>query len=97
MIQRYTSVSNGFGGESHTWADHLEYEGVLDQLSGNEFVKADKVFPGSTHILIGPVADITESDRVIFNNKQYDVKNVDNPLNLNRHLEILLEYKGAVE
>lgn len=95
-IQRYTSVSNGFGGYTETWADHLEYEGVIDQLSGNEYFKADKVFPGSTHILIGPVADITEKDRAIFNNKQYDVKNVDNPMNMDVHLEILLEYKGAV-
>lgn len=97
MIQRHSSVSNGFGGFTETWENHIEYDGVLDQLSGNEYVKADKTFPGSTHILIGPIADITESDRVLIGNKQYDVKNVDNPMNLDYHLEILLEYKGVIE
>lgn len=96
-VERVITVSNGFGGYTETWATHIaEYSGVIDQLSGNEFVKADKTFPGSTHILIGDIADITENDRVIFNGKQYDIKNVDNPMNLDRHLEILLEYKGAV-
>lgn len=97
-IQRVTTVSNGFGGYTETWADHItEYGTALDQLSGNEFVKADKTFPGSTHILIGDIADITENDRVIVGNKHYDIKNVDNPMNMDRHLEILLEYKGLME
>ncbi|CAM3729862.1 phage head closure protein [Mesobacillus zeae] len=96
-IQRVTTVSNGFGGYIETWTNHIEnYGTALDQLSGNEFVKADKTFPGSTHILIGDIADITENDRVLLNNEQYDIKNVDNPMNMDRHLEILLEYKGAV-
>lgn len=97
-VERFTSVSNGYGGYTETWSTHINnYPGALDQLSGNEFVKADKTFPGSTHILIGDIADITENDRVIFNGKQYDIKNVDNPMNMDRHLEILLEYKGLIE
>lgn len=96
-VERVTTVSNGFGGYTESWATHIEdYPGIIDQLNGNEFVKADKTFPGSTHILIGEIADITENDRVIVGNKHYDIKNVDNPMNLDRHLEILLEYKGLI-
>jgi SPP1 family predicted phage head-tail adaptor len=97
-VERFTSTPNGFGGYTQAWTTHIENYGyALDQLSGNEFVKADKTFPGSTHILIGDIADITENDRVIVGNKHYDIKNVDNPMNLDRHLEILLEYKGLIE
>jgi SPP1 family predicted phage head-tail adaptor len=97
-IQRYEKVSNGMGGYFQQWSDYLpSYGYALDQLSGDEFVKADKTFPGSTHVLIGEVTDITEADRVLVGNKIYNIKNVDNPMNLDRHLEILLEYKGVRE
>lgn len=97
-IQRSSSVPNGIGGYSQAWATHIsDYDGVLDQLTGNERISADKVSLNSTHILIGQVVDVNESDRVIHNNKIYEIKNVDNPMNMDRHLEILLEYKGLIE
>jgi SPP1 family predicted phage head-tail adaptor len=96
-IQRLTTVSNGFGGYVETWNTVItDYDGVMDQLSGNEKLSADQISPNSTHILIGPIDDINENDRVAFNGKIYDVKNIDNPMNMNKHLEILLEYKGDV-
>lgn len=98
MIQRYTKTSNGMGGWVETWADHLAYDGVIDQLSGNEIVSANQLAPASSHVLIGGyVEDINESDRVLFNGKIYAIKNIDNPMNLNQHLEILLEYKGVLQ
>lgn len=96
MIQRSISVSNSIGGFIETWTPHIvDYDGVMDQLSGNEIISADKISPNSTHILIGPMADIQISDRVLFNEHIYDIKNIDNPMNLDHHLEILLEYKGV--
>jgi SPP1 family predicted phage head-tail adaptor len=94
-IQRLTLVPNGFGGYTESWDTHIsDYDGIIDQLSGNEVLSADKISPNSTHILIGEVTDIKESDRILYNGKIYEVKNVDNPMNMDRHLEILLEYKG---
>ena len=98
VIQRYTAISNGVGGYTQTWSNLIDdYDGIFDQLSGNERLSADKISPNSTHILIGGVVDVKESDRVIHNNKIFDVKNVDDPMNMGRHLEILLEYKGLME
>jgi SPP1 family predicted phage head-tail adaptor len=95
-IQRFTSVPNGIGGYIETWATYLaDYDGIIDQLSGNEILSADKISPNSTHILIGVIADIKASDQVLFNEHIYDIKNIDNPMNMDRHLEILLEYKGV--
>lgn len=96
-IQRFTSVSNGMGGYIEDWVNHMDYDGVIDQLSGNEKVVANQLSPTSTHVLIGSVVDITEKDRVVFEGKVYDVKNVDDPMNLHRHLECLLEYKGVLQ
>jgi SPP1 family predicted phage head-tail adaptor len=98
MIQRYSKTSNGMGGYIEEWTDYLPYEGVIDQLSGNEVISANQLAPSSTHILIGAyVEGIKESDRVSFDGKVYDIKNIDNPMNLNRHLEILLEFKGVLQ
>jgi SPP1 family predicted phage head-tail adaptor len=97
IIQRLTSVPNGIGGYIEDWNNHLEYPGVLDQLTGNERLSAEKISPLSSHILIGPMAEIKEADRVIYNDRIYNIVNIDNPMNLNRHLEILLEFKGMVE
>lgn len=97
-IQRYEALPNGIGGYSQTWSTIIQnYDGVLDQLTGNERISANQLSPNSTHILIGPMADIQESDRVLFRNKLYEIKNVDNPMSLDRHLEILLEYKGMID
>jgi SPP1 family predicted phage head-tail adaptor len=96
-IQRYTSVSNGFGGTTQMWANHLEIDGVIDALSGNEQNIANQINIVASHVLICPVCDITESDRVIYLEKRYDVKFVDNPLNSNHHLEVMLEYKGVMQ
>jgi SPP1 family predicted phage head-tail adaptor len=95
IIQRYETVSNGMGGSFSQWTNHLEYDGVIDQLTGNEMLEADRIAENSTHILIGPMADIKRQDRVLFNGKRFDVKNVDNPMQMNRHLEILLQYEGG--
>ncbi|MDF2790818.1 MAG: Phage head-tail joining protein [Neobacillus sp.] len=96
-IQRSVNVPNGIGGYTQTWSTIIvDYDGIIDQLSGNERLSADKISPNSTHILIGEVVDVKESDRVVHNQKIYEIKNVDNPMNMDRHLEILLEYKGLI-
>jgi SPP1 family predicted phage head-tail adaptor len=98
IIQRLTSVPNGMGGYVESWADLMEYSGVIDQLSGNEVVIANQLSPASTHVLIGEyVEGIQENDRVLFNDKVYDIKNIDDPMNLHRQLECLLEFKGVMQ
>lgn len=96
-IQRYTSTPNGFGGTTQTWANHLEIDGVIDALSGNERVVGNQLNIVASHVLICPVCDVKEQDRVIYLDKRYDVKYVDNPLNHNHHLEVMLEYKGVMQ
>lgn len=94
-IERLTTVPNGIGGYIETWNTVIsDYDGIIDQLTGNEKLAADQISQNSTHILIGAIADIDKSDRVLFKNKIYSIKNIDNPMNMDSHLEILLEYVG---
>lgn len=96
-IERLLKVRSGLGWSSEYIA-HIElYNGVIDMLSGEEILANQNIQIESTHILIGPLADIKEGDRVIHNGIVYDVKYVDNPMNLNKHLEITLKRSDVNE
>lgn len=95
LVQRYTSVDDGMGGKDYEWNDHTVIEGVLDQLSGDEILASEKLNKLSSHIfIIFEMVDVKEEDRFIINDGIYQVKNVDNPNNMDRQLEIKLEYTG---
>ena len=94
-FQRYAVVDDGMGGEKYEWVDHLTVEGTLDQLSSDEILAYDRINKIASHIfIIFEMIDVTEEDRMIFNNYIYNVTNVDNPMNLDRQLEITVEYTG---
>jgi SPP1 family predicted phage head-tail adaptor len=97
MIERATSTDNGFGGTTTEWVTINEVDGVVDMLSGNEVMAADALNRSSSHILIVfGMFDIKRGDRVIANSNQYRVTYVDNPMNLNRQLEISLLWEKEV-
>lgn len=96
-VQRFTSTDNGYGGSTQTWADHLDVEGVIDMLSGNEVIAQDALSRTSSHILIlFEIVDIKRGDRVLDNGDQYRVTYVDNPMNLDRQLEVNLLWEKEV-
>lgn len=95
MVQRHKPISDGAGGVRYEWGDHIDISGTLDQLSGDEVLASDKLGQLSSHIfIIFEMVDVKNEDRMIINESVYMVKNVDNPNNLNRQLEIKLEYTG---
>ena len=94
QVQRYVTTDNGFGGTKKEWVDHLVVNGVIDMLSGDEVLAADKLGRSSSHILIMfDIVDIKREDRIISNDEQYRVAYVDNPMGMNRQLEISLEWE----
>lgn len=94
-FQRYTEVDDGLGGKEYQWVNHITRDGMLDQLSADEILASEKLGVVSSHVfIIFEIIDVKEEDRAIINKKIYQVKNVDNPNNLDRQLEIMLEYTG---
>lgn len=95
IVQRYTAIDDGTGGEHYDWKDLDEISGTLDQLSGEEILASDKLGVLSSHIfIIFEVVDVTTEDRFIIDGEIYRVTDVDNPMNMDRQLEIKLEYTG---
>jgi len=95
VVQRYVETDDGMGGKDYRWENHIEIEGTLDQLTGDEVLASDKLGELSDHIfIIFEIVDVKRGDRFIINDEIYNVTNVDNPNNLDRHLEIKLKYTG---
>lgn len=75
--------------------------GWLDYSSGeSNRTSFDAKIQESTHIFICDYVALdsritAETSRMVINTKNYDVLLIDNPMELNRQLEIYLKYTGA--
>ena len=102
VLQTKTTTKNAFGEKVETWNDVQLLKGFLDFTGGDGSYKSN--FKGSveetTHIFI---CDYVKLDvkptqcRMVIDNKIYDVLMIDNPMNLNQHLEFMLKYNEVIK
>lgn len=92
---------NEIGESVPAWETAHEIKGFLDLSNGDSkrTVYNAKV-QESTHIFICDYFGISEqvkaeNSRMMIAGLEYDVMLIDNPMNLNEHLEIYLKYTGA--
>ena len=104
ILQVKTSSKNAFGEKVETWSDVQLLKGFLDFTGGDGSYKSN--FKGSveetSHIFICDYDKITSGAvptqcRMVIDNKVYDVLMIDNPMNLNKHLEIMLKYNEVIQ
>lgn len=101
-LQTQSSTAKNEIGESiPTWETVHEITGFLDLSSGDakRTVYNAKV-QESTHIFICDYFGISEqvkseNSRMMIAGLEYDVMLIDNPMNLNKQLEIYLKYTGG--
>lgn len=96
-----TSTINAIGEKETTWVDAVSFEGVLGLQSGDhKYTTYNAKIEESTHTLVCDFnADIyalaDQNTRVIAKGKMYDVLLIDNPDELDIHLEINLRFVGG--
>ena len=93
-----------------TWHDVVTLKGFIDLSNGDsKHTTYDAKIQESTHVFVcdyKPIPDTLEVDgkkvkvsaensRLVANSKRYDVMLIDNPMELNQHLEIYLKYTGG--
>ena len=77
--------------------------GWLDYSTGeSNRTSYDAKIQESTHVFICDYVPLdsritAENSRMIINGKKYDVMVIDNPMELNQHLEIYLKFTGGVK
>lgn len=99
-IQVKTSSINDLGEQVLAWTDKYTLTGWLDLSSGNSNYSHKTKSEDSTHVFISDYnstirdLDITQC-RFIIKNRIYEVKFIDDPMELNDHLEITLNLLGV--
>lgn len=98
ILKEKVLMENEIGERVATYQDYKTIKGFLDFMNEttNHNNNNSKVVE-STHVFICDYVAIDKSERdliAICNNQEFDVKYIDNPMNLNKHLEIFLDYLG---
>ena len=103
IIQVETSSKNAFGEIENTYKNLTTVKGFLDYTGGDGSYKNN--FKGeleeTTHIFICDYENVASKatptqSRMIIGDKIYDILYIDNPMNLNEHLEIMLKYNEVM-
>ena len=110
VLQVSTTTKNEIGEKVQEWHDVAELLGFLDLQSGDsKYTTYNAKIQESTHIFIcdykpilgtldvnGKTVKVSaENARMVANSQRYDVKLIDDPMELHKHLEIYLKYTGG--
>lgn len=91
-------ITNDIGEKVPVESDYMALTGFLDLSSGDsKYVNYNAKIQESTHIFICDYVKIDKKAtelKAYINDKMYDVMLIDNPMELNEHLEIYLKYIG---
>ncbi|HEM3543425.1 TPA: phage head closure protein [Streptococcus suis] len=92
LLKYQESGKNALGQKVYDFVESEKLEGFLDMLTGNEADRATAL-TSSTHIFLTEQVgvQITTKDRIRAKGIDYEVSFVDNPVNLDHHLEIYLK------
>lgn len=96
------SNKNEYGESVAVWENVKTLNGFLDLMSGNaNYTSYNTKIAESTNIFMCDYCDLStvnvEKARMVIKDKMYDITWIDDPMGLNRHLEIFLKYVGGVQ
>lgn len=100
-IQISATEKNYIGESVKSWIDVQILFGWLDFMSGDaRYSNYNAKIQESTHVFICDYVKLdskitSENSRMIVNGYIYDITMIDNPMELNEHLEIFLAYTGG--
>jgi len=100
-VQVKNIVINEIGEHETNWNDVQSIKGFLDLMSGDSnFQSYDTKLQDSTHIFISDFVVLdpiirSNNSRLIVEQNVYDILLIDNPMNLDRQLEIYLRFIGS--
>ena len=98
-LQVKSTEKNEIGEAEKTWVDACSLTGWLDLQSGDSTTNFNAKTQESTHIFLCDYDSLeginTDNARMVINSEVYEIQLMDNPMNMNQHLEIYLKYIGG--
>lgn len=100
-IQLHSTIRNAIGEEVKDWMPVQRIKGFLDLMGGeSRYDSFNAKIQESTHIFIADYVKLdarikAEVCRMVIDGKTYDIKLVDDPMELHEQLEIYLKFTGG--
>ncbi|MDR1563883.1 MAG: head-tail adaptor protein [Oscillospiraceae bacterium] len=99
ILRKVQQEKNIIGEKAVTWVSAFSLLGFLDLQNGDSKNTYNAKLQESTHIFICDyqvLSGITpENSKLVISGQEYQVILIDNPMQLNQHLEIYLKYLGG--
>lgn len=100
LFKKVDNTSNSIGEDTGNYdEEYKSFDGFLDYVSGEVgSANFNALINESTHIFISNYTEITEEAEnliAVIDNKTYEVKYIDSPMELNEQLEIYLKLLGG--
>jgi len=91
-----STVDDGMGGYTESWAKEKDISGVFDMMSPSSGASnAQKITEDATHVFLCEVdQDIKKGKRIIDGDDMFKIIYVDNPLNMDSHMEVYVKNDG---
>lgn len=96
-----TTTKNEIGEHVRTWQTVQSITGWLDMQSGEaRYTTFNAKIQESSHVFVADFVPLdkrikAENSRMIVGGERYDIKLIDDPMELNQQLEIFLNYTGG--
>lgn len=97
---RENAGKSAIGTCEQVWIDKITLRGWLDLSNGDsKYTNFNAKVQESTHIFLcdyQPLPDVeSENARMVIQGQIYDILLIDDPMNMNEHLEIYLRFVGG--
>jgi len=90
QLQSATSVSDGQGGQTLTWAKYATVWALIEPLSGREAINAAQLTADlSTGVTIWYRAGVSAKDRIVTGARTLEIDSVQDPTGLKDELRLL--------
>lgn len=94
VVERKTQITDAWGNPKYTYAPVMTINGVVRELAGDEPHSAGKDTPVSKHRLYCRKTALAASDRITYQGKTYEIKDIKDVMNFGELLQVELEYIG---
>ncbi len=97
--QKSENDKNTIGERVHKWTDIASLDGFLDLSNGDSgYTNYSAKIEESTHVFMCDYQELTitsENTRMLIKGRIYTILLIDNPMEMDEHLEIYLKYVGV--